>query len=73
MAKVYGQLFKLVDSAISATAIADRCIKSSTPPCNHHRQTLAVECLLKNSVTFSVAPLKDATFPTNQLVKCLPC
>lgn len=34
---------KLVDSAISATTNADRCIKSSTQPCNLHRQTLAVE------------------------------
>ena len=32
-----------MDLAISATPIADRCIKSSTQPCNLHRQTLAVE------------------------------
>ena len=41
--KVCGHPFKLVDLAISATPIADRCIKSSTQPCNLHRQTLAVE------------------------------
>ena len=41
--KVCGHLFKWVDSAISATPIADRCIKSSTQPCNLHRQTLSVE------------------------------
>ena len=28
--------FKLVDSAISATPVADRCIKLSTQPCNLH-------------------------------------
>ena len=27
----------------SATPVADRCIKSSTHPCNLHRQTLLVE------------------------------
>ena len=32
-----------VDLAISATDVADRCIKLSTQPCNLHRQTLAVE------------------------------
>uniref|UniRef100_A0A674F6Y3 MAX dimerization protein MGA a n=1 Tax=Salmo trutta TaxID=8032 RepID=A0A674F6Y3_SALTR len=36
-------VFKLVDSAISATPVGDKCIKSSTRPCNLHRQTLAVE------------------------------
>ena len=41
--KVCGHPFKLVDSASSPTPVADRCIKSSTPPCNLHRQTLAVE------------------------------
>jgi hypothetical protein len=41
--KVCGHLMKLVDWAISATSIADRCIKSSTPPCDLHRQTLVVE------------------------------
>ena len=41
--KVCGHPFKLVDSAISATPIADRCVKSSTQPCNLPRQTLAVE------------------------------
>ena len=35
--------FKLVDSAISATPFADRCIKSSTHKCNLHRQALAIE------------------------------
>ena len=35
--------FKLVDLAILATPIADRCIKLSTTPCNLHRQTMAVE------------------------------
>jgi hypothetical protein len=35
--------FKLVDSAISATPVADRCIKLSTQPCNLHKQTLAGE------------------------------
>ena len=32
-----------MDLAISATPIADRCIISSIPPCDLHRQTLAVE------------------------------
>ena len=32
-----------MDSAISATPIADRCMKSSTQPCNLHRRTMAVE------------------------------
>ena len=41
--KVCGHPFKLVDSAISATSVADRCIKSSTQPWNLHRQTLAVQ------------------------------
>jgi transposase len=41
--RVCGHPFKLVDSAISATPVADRCIKSSTQPCNLHRQTLAVK------------------------------
>jgi hypothetical protein len=41
--KVCGHNFQLVDLAISATPVADRCIKSSTPPCNLHRQTLALE------------------------------
>jgi hypothetical protein len=40
---VCGHPFKLVDSAISATPIADRCMKLSTQPCDLHRQTLAVE------------------------------
>ena len=41
--KVRGHPFKWVDLAISATPVADRCIKLRTPPCNLHRQTLAVE------------------------------
>jgi hypothetical protein len=41
--KVCGRPFELVDSAILATPVADRCIKSSTQPYNLHRQTLAVE------------------------------
>ena len=41
--KVCGYPFKLVDSAILAAHVADRCIESSTQPCNLHRQTLAVE------------------------------
>ena len=41
--KVCGHPFKLVDSAVSATPVADRCIKSSTQPCNLHTQQLAVE------------------------------
>ena len=40
--KVCEYPFKLVDSAISATPDADRCIKLSTQPCDLHRQTLAV-------------------------------
>ena len=32
-----------MDSAISATTVADRSITSSTQPCNFHRQTLTVE------------------------------
>ena len=59
-----------MDSAISATPIAVRCIKSSTQPCNLHRQTLAVEWAeLKSSVTFNVEPSSDVTFPTSQFVK----
>ena len=55
--KVCEHPFKLVDSTISATPVADGCTKPSTPPCNLHRQTLAVEWpLLKSSVTFNVAP-----------------
>uniref|UniRef100_A0A8L0DPF7 Myosin IXAb n=1 Tax=Oncorhynchus mykiss TaxID=8022 RepID=A0A8L0DPF7_ONCMY len=43
-----------VNWAISATPVADRCLKSSTLPCNLHRQTLAVDWpVLKSSVTFS--------------------
>ena len=54
--KVCGHPFKLVDSAISVTPVADRCIKSSTPPCNLHRHTLAVEWpALKSSMIFNVA------------------
>uniref|UniRef100_A0A8K9UZQ9 SRCR domain-containing protein n=1 Tax=Oncorhynchus mykiss TaxID=8022 RepID=A0A8K9UZQ9_ONCMY len=34
----------LVGLAISATPVADRCIKSSTQPCNLHTQTSAVKC-----------------------------
>ena len=41
--KLCGQPFRLVDSAISATPVADRCIKLSTQSHNLHRQTLAVE------------------------------
>ena len=54
--------------------IAGRCIKSSTQPCNPQRQTLAVEwAIQKSSVTFNVALSQDATFPTSQFVKFLPC
>ena len=35
--------FKLMDLAISATPVTGSCIKSSTQPCNLHRQTLAVK------------------------------
>ena len=46
----------LVDYAISATPVADRCVRSSTQPCNFHRQTFAVEwSVLKSSVTFNMA------------------
>ena len=41
--KVCGQPIKIVDWAISATPIADRSIKSSTQPCNLHRQTSTIE------------------------------
>ena len=55
--KVCGHPFKLVDLAISAIPVADRCIKSRPQLCNLHRQTLAVEWpVLKSSVTFNVAP-----------------
>jgi hypothetical protein len=40
---VCGHHFKWVHLAISATLIADRCIESSTQPCNLQRQILAVE------------------------------
>ena len=43
--KVCGHPFKWVDLDISATPVADRCIKLSTLPCNLNRQTLAVEVL----------------------------
>ena len=48
--KVCGHPFKLVDLAISAKPVADRCVTSSTQPCNLgkacnlHRQKLSVEC-----------------------------
>ena len=41
--KVCGHPFILVDLAISAIPVAERCITSSTQPCNLHKQTLAVE------------------------------
>uniref|UniRef100_A0A4W5KFU2 Zgc:86896 n=1 Tax=Hucho hucho TaxID=62062 RepID=A0A4W5KFU2_9TELE len=41
--KVYGHPVKLVDLAISAIPIADRCIQFSRKPCNLHTQTLSVE------------------------------
>jgi hypothetical protein len=41
--QVCGHAFKWVDSAISATPIADRLIKSSTQSCNLHKQTLTAE------------------------------
>jgi hypothetical protein len=40
---IYKVRWQLVDSAISATSIADRCIKFNTQLCNLHKQTLAVE------------------------------
>ena len=40
---VCGHPFKIVDLAISATSVADSCIKLSTTPCKRHRQILAVE------------------------------
>jgi hypothetical protein len=40
---IYTIYAKYVDSAISATPVADRFIKLSTQPCNLHRQTLAIE------------------------------
>ena len=40
--KVCRHPFKWVNSAISAIPV-ERCMKSSTQPCNLHRQTLAVE------------------------------
>ena len=49
---VCGHSFKLVDLAISATLVADRCIRLSTPPCNLHRQTLAVEGLTEDLCDF---------------------
>ena len=50
-----GHPSKLVDLAISATPVADRCIKSSTQPCNLCSQTLAVEWPSWRAVTFNVA------------------
>ena len=41
-----------MDYAISATPVADRCIKSSTPPCNLHRQILAVKNLTEELSDF---------------------
>jgi hypothetical protein len=65
---VCGHPFKWV---VSATPVAYRCIKSSTQPCNLHKQTLAVEWfVLKSSVTFNVATSIDATFPTSQFKFC---
>ena len=54
--KVCGHPFKLVDLAISATPVAERCVKSSTQPCNLHRQIGSRMALLKSTVTFKVAP-----------------
>jgi hypothetical protein len=42
-----------VDLAISTTPVADRCIKSSTQPCNLHRETLAVEWPYSRAQWFS--------------------
>jgi hypothetical protein len=41
--KVCGHPFELVDLAVAATPVAKMCVKSSTPPWNLHRQTLAAE------------------------------
>jgi hypothetical protein len=41
--KVCGYPFKWVDLFISATPVADRCIKLSTHPCNLHRQNTIVK------------------------------
>jgi hypothetical protein len=49
--------FKLVDSAISATPVADRCIKVSTRPCNLYKQTLAVEWLTEELSVFQCGPV----------------
>ena len=63
-----------VSRLVSVTPIVDRCIKSSTQPCNLHRQTLAVEwAALRSSVTFNMAPSEDVTFLTSQFIKFLPC
>jgi hypothetical protein len=52
-----------VNSAILATVVADWCIKSSTQPCNLHRQTLAVEwSVLKSPVKFNLAPHRMPPF-----------
>ena len=39
--KVCGHPFKLVDLAISATPVADKCIESSTQTCKHKQVFLS--------------------------------
>jgi hypothetical protein len=71
--KVYGHPFKWVDSAMSATLVADWCIKSSTQPCHLHGQTLAVEwpvrgtvigCYLSNKSVCKMFALLELPRPT---------
>ena len=62
--KVCGHPFKLVDSSISATLVADRCIQLSTQPCNLHKQTLALEwpyCHLSNKSVHQISALPWST------------
>ena len=75
----YGHPFQLEDSAISATPVAGRCIKSSTHSCNIHRQTLAVEWSYWELRDFQCGTVmgchlstcvKFASFPTNLSNSC---
>jgi hypothetical protein len=49
-------------------SVADRCIKSSTQPCNLHRQTLAVEwpkgCHLSNKSVHQISALLELSLST---------
>ena len=68
--KVCGHHFKWVDSAISATPVADRCITSSTEPCILKRKTLWWFSS-NTTTTFSVTSLYEGQVDWQVNVK--PC